>query len=215
LWERLRATPRRTPLGRHAALVVAVAYAAEVTTAMQGSPHLRNVWILAGGETAERRTREEYFNTFKSHDFFPWEMRRAAAYLEARTSPADRVQVYGMDPYLLFLAKRHSATPYIYAYEVNADAALEGGWSNRPTEADVARIKAARDAHEGDMLARLRKAPPAAFVFIDRAPLVSYPNAWEDFQHCCSESAKWVEETYREAEAFGEVHVWLRRDRTD
>lgn len=179
---------------------------------MKGSPHIRNVWILAGGETPERRTREEYFNTFKSHDFFPWEMRQAATYLRQKTTESARVQVYGMDPYLLFLAQRKSATPYIYAYDLNDDAALDGGWSNRPTDLDVAHIKAARDAHEKDMLAKLEAAPPEAFVFIDRAPLISYPDAWEDFHHCCEVSAKWVATKYHPAKSFGEVHVWLRDD---
>lgn len=212
LWERYRAVPRKTPLGRIAAVFVAVAYALEVTASMKGSPHIRNVWILAGGETPERREREEYFNTFRSYDFFPWELRQAATYLRDNTQPDARVQVYGMDPYLLFLAKRKSATPYIYAYDLNDDAALDGGWSNRPTELDVWHIKTARAAHEKDMLDRLRKKPPEAFVFINHAPLVSYPDAWEDFQHCCEESAKWVGLTYRHAKAFGDVHVWLRDD---
>jgi hypothetical protein len=62
------------------------------------------------------------------------------------------------------------------------------------------------------MLERLRAKPPEAFVFINHAPLVSYPDAWEDFQHTCEESAKWVAVTYRHAKAFGDVHVWLRND---
>ena len=212
LWERYRKVPRRKPLGRVAAIVVCVAYALEVTASMKGSPHLRNVWILAGGETAERRTREEYFNTFKSYDFFPWDLRQAAGYLREKTSANARVQVYGMDPYLLFLAQRRSATPYIYAYDLNDDAALDGGWSNRPTELDIARIKAARDSHERDMLTRLRAAPPEAFVFINKAPLISYPNAVEDFRHCCEESAGWVASAYRRTKVFGEVQIWLRND---
>jgi hypothetical protein len=212
LWERYRAVPRRTPLGRIAAVFVAVAYALEVTASMKGSPHIRNVWILAGGETPSLRAKEEYFNTFKSYDFFPWELRQAAAYLRERTPSDARVQMYSMDPYLLFLAERKSATPYIYAYDLNDDAALEGGWSNRPTELDILHIKTGRDAHEKDMLERLRAKPPEAFVFINHAPLVSYPDAWEDFQHTCEESAKWVAVTYRHAKAFGDVHVWLRND---
>jgi hypothetical protein len=212
LWERYRAVPRRTPLGRIAAVFVAVAYALEVTASMKGSPHIRNVWILAGGETPERRAKEEYFNTFKSYDYFPWELRQAATYLREQTQPDARVQVYGMDPYLLFLAERKSATPYIYAYDLNDDAALDGGWSNRPTELDIWHIKTARAAHEKDMLDRLRAKPPEAFVFINHAPLVSYPDAWDDFQHCCEVSAKWVATTYRHARAFGDVHVWLRDD---
>lgn len=212
LWERFRSVPRAKPLGRLAAVVVAVAYALEVTASMKGSPHTRNVWILAGGETPERREKEEYFQSFKSHDFFPWEMRQAAGFIREKTPATARVQVYGMDPYILFLAQRHSATPYIYAYDLNDDAALDGGWSNRPTPLDVERIKAARDAHEQDMLARLRASPPEAFVFFDRAPLISYQDAWEDFQHCSDESAKWVATRYHPARAFGDVHVWLRDD---
>ena len=129
LWERFRGVPRRRRLGRLAAVAVAVAFALEVTVSMKSSPQTRNVWILSGGETAERRQREEYFQTFKSYDYFPWDLREAARYLSAKTSPDARVQVYGMDPYLLFLAERRSATPYIYAYDLNADAALDGGWS--------------------------------------------------------------------------------------
>jgi hypothetical protein len=212
LWERYRAVARRTPLGRVAAIVVCVAYALEVTASMKGSPHIQNVWILAGGETPARRSYEEYFNTFKTHDFFPWEMRQAAAYLAEKTSKDARVQVYGMDPSLLFLAGRRSATPYIYAYDLNNDAALDGGWSNQPSEGDLYRIRLARDKHEKDLLERLRAAPPEAVVFIDNSPLVSYPDAWEDFRHCCSESAQWVASNYHPAKSFGEMRIWLRDD---
>jgi hypothetical protein len=117
-----------------------------------------------------------------------------------------------MDPYFLFLAQRQSATPYIYAYDLNADAALDGGWSNQPTELDAHRIRVARDAHEADMLARLKQAPPEAFVFFDHAPLITYQDAWEDFRHCCVESASWVASRYHPARSFGEIHVWLRDD---
>ena len=212
LWERFRGGPRKKNVGRLAAVAVTVAYALEVTASMKSSPHTRNVWILAGGETAERRTREEYFQSFKTYDFFPWDLKRAGDYLREKTSPDARVQIHGMDPYVLFLARRKSATPYIYAYDLNNDAALEGGWSNQPGEGDAFRIRVAREAHEKDMLARLRAAPPEAFVFIDNSPLISYPDAWEDFRHCCAESGRWVAANYHPARTFGEVHIWLRDD---
>ena len=212
LSERFRGTPRKRSLGRLAALVVTIAYALEVTASMKHSPHTRNVWILAGGETPERRSREEYFQSFKTHDYFPWEMRQAARYLQQKTKPDARVQIYGMDPYLLFLAQRRSATQYIYAYDLNNDAALEGGWSNRPTEGELFRIRLGRDNHEKDMLAQLRAAPPEAFVFMDKAPLTSYPDAWEDFRYCCAESARWVASHYHPAKSFNEMHIWLRDD---
>lgn len=212
LWERLRSAPRRRPLGRLVALGATAAYALWITGAMASSPHIRNVWILAGGETSEKRREREYFDSFKSHDFFPWELRQAARYLVDNTAEDARVQMYGMDPYLLFLARRRSATPYIYAYDLNADAALDGGWSVQPTWLESERIKAWRAAHETDLLARLRASPPEAFVFVDRAPLITWPDAWEDFKHCCKESALWVATHYHAARSFGEVHVWLRDD---
>jgi hypothetical protein len=212
LWERFRASPRSQPLGRFFALGVATLVALQVASSMRGSPHTRNVWILAGGETPERRSEQEYFDTFKTYDFFPWDLRQGASFLDSVTSPDARVQVYGMDPYLLFLARRRSATPYIYAYDLNANAALEGGWSNRPDWNQQNTIRAARDEHERDMLARLRAAPPEAFVFIDRSPLMSSGDAWEDFRQCCKESARWVASNYHPARTFGEVHVWLRDD---
>lgn len=212
LWERFRTAPRKKPVGRLVALLLTAAYAFEVTSSMRTSPHSRNVWILAGGETAERRTREEYFESFKTYDFFPWDLRQAAAYLREKTTEGARVQVYGMDPYILFLAKRQSATPYIYAYDLNDDAALDGGWSNEPTEGEKFRIRAARAKHEKDMLAKLATAPPEAFVFIDRSPLMSHGHAWEDFRYCCEESSRWVAAHYHPAKTLGEVHVWLRDD---
>jgi hypothetical protein len=117
-----------------------------------------------------------------------------------------------MDPYLLFLARRLSATPYIYAYDLNADAALAGGTGAHPDEAQSARIRALRDAHEGDLLARLVDKPPAAFVFLDGAPLLSAADAWDDFAEHCDRTAGWVRARYRETARFGHNHVWLRRD---
>ncbi len=213
LWERFRTAPRRLPLGRLAALAVTIALALEMASGMRSSSHIvRNAWLLSGGETAEKRQKEEYFQTFKTYDFFPWELSQAASYLHEVTSETARVQIYGMDPYILFLAQRRSATPYIYAYDLNNDAALDGGWANKPTEGDLYRIRLSRDQHEADLIARLRAAPPEAFVFLDKSPLISYQDAWEDFRHCCSESARWVASKYHPARSFGEVHVWLRDD---
>lgn len=212
LWERFRAASRARPLARFIALGVIAAYALSVASGMRSSPHTRNVWILAGGETPQARAEREWFDSFKTHDFFPWELREAANYLAAKTGPDARVQMYAMDPYLLFLARRRSATPYIYAYDLNADAALEGGWSNEPSWIEAERIRAARASHERDLLGRLKAAPPEAFVFVDNSPLISYQDAWEDFRHCCSETATWVATNYHPAKSFDVVHVWFRDD---
>jgi hypothetical protein len=211
-WFRHRNAPKTKSAGKLAAVAAAVAYATFLASSMHASPHTKNVWILAGGETPTDRLQREYFDSFKTNDFFPWELRQGARYVDENTSPNARVQVYGMDPYFLFLAQRRSATPYIYAYDLNADAALDGGWSNRPTDREMGRIKAWRSAHEEDLRARLEASPPEAFVFLDRAPLITWQDAWEDFRHCCKDTARWVALHYHPARSFGEVHVWLRDD---
>lgn len=151
---------------------------------------------------------------FERVDFFPHALREAAAYVRAHTHADDRVQAYGMDPYVLFLAERRSATPYIYAYDLNVDAALHGSFEPggpRPTGEQRARIEAMRDAHAGDAMARLERAPPAAFVFIDRSPLMTHARAFDDLASRSPEIAAWVSRHYGEAADFDGVHVWLRR----
>jgi hypothetical protein len=170
----------------------------------------------AGADRGRRRlctAHCEYFSHFPEPDFFPFELRQAANYLRRHTETTDRVQTYGMDPYLLFLAGRLSATPYIYAYDLNADAALAGGTGGRPDDIQAERIRAMRDANETDLLARLDANPAAAFVFIDNSPLISGTNAWDDFEQHCPRAAAWVHTRYREAERFGHDHIWLRLDR--
>jgi hypothetical protein len=200
---------------------LAAALAIPVALQMQVSPHLTNLWLLAKGVTPEMRASKDYLVYYRGTDFFPWEMRQTAAYLRDHTKPSDTVQMYGMDPYLLFLAGRMSATPYIYAYDLDADAALGGsalpeGEGLHPTWDEAVRILAMRDAHEQDFLERLKRAPPAAFVFMDKAPLISEDqDAWLDFATHCTASAQWVQEHYRQTVAFGEDRVWLRSDLAD
>ena len=202
-----------SPLRLHqsAPMAVSAAIALGVARAMQGSPHIQANWLDQESPEAERQT-PEYFGHYLLPDFFPFEMREAAAYLAAHTGPDDRVQTYGMDPYVLFLAARLSATPYIYAYDLNADDALAGGSGLRPNRAEAARIQSIRSAHETDLLSRLAAKPPAAFVFFDGAPLLSEADAWHDFQVHCPKAAAWVAARYDEAARFGHDRIWLRRD---
>ena len=112
----------------------------------------------------------------------------------------------------MFLAERLSATPYIYAYDLDVDAALAGGTGAVPDDTQSARIRELRDAHETDLLARLEARPPAAFVFLDGSPLLSEFDAWNDFEAHCLRAAPWASAHYREAARFGHDHVWLRND---
>jgi hypothetical protein len=221
LWEcygRRRATRRRSALAtaRLVPYAAAAALSLAITTGVQASSHLLNHWILAKGISAEQRASRDYLVYFRTNDYFPWEMREAARYLKDHTRPSDRVQEYGMDPYLLFLAERLSATPYVYAYDLDVDAALYGSdlpEGLHPNGPESQRIKDLRDAHEDDLLARLVKAPPAAFVFMDRAPLMTDDeDAWQDFVGHNSKAAPWVLERYKQTAIFGDDRIWLRRD---
>jgi hypothetical protein len=213
LAERTRVAQRRLALVRLAPLAFGVVVALRVATSMEDSPYIRAVWLLWGASTPHDRLTREYFARFPEPDYFPFEMRQAATYLREHTSPGDRVQSYGMDPYVLFLAGRLSATPYIYAYDLDADAALGGGTGGRPDDDQAAGIRALRDAHEADLLARLDARPPAAFVFLDKSPLMAQDDAWDDFEEHCPAAAAWVQARYRETARFGHDHVWLRKDR--
>lgn len=213
LAERTRVATRKRALLRLWPIVAALVVALRVATSMEDSPHIRAVWLLWGAPTAEQRETSEYFDHFPEPDFFPYEMRQAAQFVRESTREDETVQTYGMDPYVLFLAGRQSATPYIYAYDLNADAALGGGTGGHPDEAQAARIRAIRDEHETDMLRRLTVRPPAAFVFLDSAPLLSQSDAWGDFEAHCARSAVWTRQHYAHAARFGHLHVWLRRDK--
>lgn len=220
LWERPRGRHGRRGRGERAAsarsfgrLVPFVASAAlglRVASSMSDSPFIKAVWLASGADTPASRATQEYFARFPEPDWFPFELRQTAAFLRERTAPSDRVQVYGMDPYVLFLAERLSATPYIYAYDLDADVALRGGTGGRPTDAQRARIVAIRDAHEADLRARIERDPPAAFVFLGKSPLMTEDDAWDDFVAHCPDAARWVAAHYRQAAAFGDDRVWLR-----
>jgi hypothetical protein len=208
--ERAGVARKRWAGARLVPIAVATLISLHVGAELQDSPYIRDPWLLWGAETPDRRATAEYFDHFVRSDFFPTDMREAAAYLRTHTAPGDGVQTYGMDAYILFLSGRMSATPYIYAYDLNADAALAGGTGGRPDAAQADRIREMRDARESDLLQRVRERPPAAFVFIDNSPLLSEVDAWDDFEAHCARTAAWVRAGYRESARFGHDHVWLR-----
>jgi hypothetical protein len=161
------------------------------------------------GSTPSARASEAYFRLFPWDDYFPWELRQAATFLRERTSPDDRVQMYGLDPYLLFLAQRRSATPYLYGFELNVDAALLGGSGGAPDDAEREWLRATARRHEMEMLGELQRRPPAAFALIDRSPFTFPPDSVVDFAEHCPQAAAWMSAHYREAARFGAVRVWL------
>jgi hypothetical protein len=210
-WEgALGARPPLAIAVRGAALAAAGAIGAHALVLARRAPYplppppaARDAASLAG---------DARLSAFERVDFFPRALRDAAAYVSAHTRPDERVQTYGMDAYVLFLARRRSATPYIYAYDLNADAAMHGSFDPDglvPTAPEVERIRALVGAHAVDLRARLERSPPAAFVFVARSPLTSDPDAVADFEAHCPEAAAWVSARYREAADFDGVRVWL------
>ena len=177
------------------------------------SPGVRGRWpaIAATPEMRGRRVAEVVLGEVPPREAVEV---RAAAWLAFHTRPDDRVQIYGFDPYLLFLARRKSASPVIYDFELNVDAALEGGPGARPTDELRAWLLAYRDEAEALVLEHVVASPPAAFALIDNAPFTHPEDAEADFAAHCPKLDAFMRERYDAAAAFGTVHIWLRRDLT-
>lgn len=174
------------------------------------SPHRFHLALLDAPRGPERET-PAYFGAFREVDFHPWDMRLAARWLRENTPPGARVQVYGMDPYLLYLAGRPSATPYIYSYDLSVGAALAGGPDLQPTPDEVEAILAMRAAHEDDLLGRLEAAPPAAFVLVDGSPTMSLHDAHADLHAWSPRTAAWLDDGYELAARFGPFRILVPR----
>jgi hypothetical protein len=207
---RARGSRLRAPVTA-AALVGAIALGMKCSEDAVKSPGVRGAWATIGA-TAEMRATEAYFAHFPWGDFSTSDLRASAAYLAARTRPDERIQTYGFDPYLLFLARRKSASPVIYSFELNVDAALEGGPGARPSPELRAWLLAYRADAERLVLRSVEAAPPAAFTLHDGAPFTHPKNAEKDFAEHCPDLYAWMRERYVFARAFGGVRVWLRRD---
>ena len=209
-WNAVRAPPPKLRFLRAIPLGLAALMSARVATALHDSPHVQKVWVDT--TNTEYRNSESYLSAFPESDYFAWDLRRAADFLRVVTKEEERVQVYGMDPYVLFWAKRLSATPYIYGYDLNADAALAGGAGAMPTDRDRARISALVDEHRRDFDRRVREKPPSAFVFLDKSPLLTREDALADFEGHVTQTAGWFHAEYVWAKSFDTAHIWLRRD---
>ncbi len=201
--------PARLPAAAVLAASLLLGYQAATEASL--SEYVEKRWWRDGATAADRAS-EAYFRQFPWGDYFPWELRQAAAYLRTATRPDDRVQTYGMDPYLLFLAKRLSATPYMYSFELNVDAALQGGSGGAPGDDEKAWLVATAHRHETEMLEDLEREPPAAFAFVDHAPFTYPDDAATDLEQHCPRTSAWLRGHYRETARFGHVHVWLRQD---
>ena len=209
-WNAVRSPPPRLHFLRVLPLGVAAILSARVASTLHESPHVQATWLDT--TTAAYRNEQSYLLAFRESDYFGWDLRRAANFLASVTAESERVQMYGMDPYVLFWSKRLSATPYIYGYDLNGDAALAGGAGAVPTEREKARIALMMEAHRRDFDRRVREKPPGAFVFLDKSPLLTKADALADFEAQLPQTSAWFHAEYVLARSFDTAHVWLRRD---
>jgi hypothetical protein len=169
----------------------------------------RSDWSTLGS-TKDKRAALAYLERFGWGDFYLADLQAAAKLVGERTGPDDRIQTYGLDPYFLFLARRHTATPIIYNFELNIDPALDGGEGARLTGPQRVQLGELRNATEHAMLTRVTASPPAAFVFFDKAPFGHPDDGERDFAEHCPSVHRWVDQHYAPAERVGTVRVRLR-----
>jgi hypothetical protein len=197
-------------------LTVALGIALGIKCAMDSSmnEYHNSEWATVGA-TAQMRQERRYFEAFPWGNFFAADLRDGARFLAEKTKPDERTQTYGMDPYILFLAQRKSATPILYSFELNVDPALEGGPGAKPSPEERAWLLAYRDNAESELLAHLQSSPPAAFVFFDIAPFAEAPDGQVDFAEHCPRAFLWMNERYAPPTRFGKVVIRLRQDVAD
>jgi hypothetical protein len=172
----------------------------------------RGEWMNVARDPSTRATRA-YLDHFTTPDFDGYDIRQTAAYLREHVPEGGTVQTYGLEPYVLFLAKRRSATPFLYLYDLNMEPALEGGPGGRPNEAQAAEIRRLQARNAQELARRLRDTPASAFVLIDEAPMAYAPDALADFRRQCPDAASLLDERYTESARFGKLRVFLPLDR--
>jgi hypothetical protein len=174
------------------------------------SPSMKEPWYAV--VQSRGRGDREYWRWFTGGDYFALDLIDAASFLRETTREDDRVQTFGMDPYLLFLARRRSATPFIYSFELELQAAIEGAEAMGVSESEIVWLKSTGAAHVAELTTRLKESSPAAVALIDKAPFSFPEDADEMFLQHCPEAALFVRANYRLAKRFGVVRIWLRND---
>ena len=165
------------------------------------------------GSTRHKRESDAYLAAFRWGDFYARDLRHAGAYIAANTGADERVQLYGMDPYLLYFAQRKSASPFIYGFELNLDAAMIGGNGARPDAEDVAWLRATASAHEDELMRDVESRPPGAFALIDHMPFMYADSSELDLRFHCPRVYDFMTSRYSRAARFGHIVIWLPKDR--
>jgi uncharacterized membrane protein len=194
-------------------LLLGTLLAFRAATELLASVQLRADWTVTDGATREARASVAFARHYDAGDFASGALVEVGTFLRQRTRPDDRIQLYGMDPYLLALAARRSATPYVYSADLVPDAPIAGirlrGGS--PRDVETARGLARRNA--ADFLERLQRANPAAFVLFDRAPFRHPAHALDELLTNVPGLQPLLRGNYNEVKSLGPLHVYLRKDR--
>ena len=184
---------------------------------LRGSPYVGGRSRVFEGNSFDR-PRFELGRHFFYMRFNPWDLGEGARYIQTATAAGSSIFLYGTSPYLLFLSQRDAATRFIYAHQLNVDAAIDGRSSSqiykpgiRLSESRAAELTALRDRNAALLLADIKRTRPAAAVFTDNEAFLSLPDAWADFKLHNPEAADWIAAHYREEIRFGTVRVWMRR----
>lgn len=197
--------PRLLPLA-----ALCLAFVASARFSLAHSPHHyhRDQIRLAAAGVDERAA--ERLARFELRDFHPVQIAQAATWLQEHTPADARVQIYGIDPLLLFWAQRRLATPYLYEYDWNVGLAVEGAEKRHGAHApQVERIQAMGELHRDDALRRLEAAPAAAWVLFDGAPFMTAHDALTDLQQAAPGIAAHLQAGYREVARFGTLGIWM------
>lgn len=150
---------------------------------------------------------------FRSKDFEPAYLAEAADYVRGVVSPHGRIQMYGFDPYLMFRARRLSASPFIYGFDLQAKSVVEEKRTPLPPETRAWIEQLLSDNRE-ELAEKLAANPPEAIVFVDRTPFDYPDDSRADFADCCAKADAFVTARYHADRTFGPVRVWLRNDLT-
>jgi hypothetical protein len=194
-------------------LLLAASIAYYAAQSLVSSPHLQASWAVTEGSTASARLSPAYLKHYDTGTFASSALVEVATFLKQHTLPSDRIQLYGMDPYLLALAQRHSATPYIYGIDLNPDAVLAGIAAAHGSSEALEAARAIARRNVADFVVRISRQNPAAFVFFDHAPFMHPKSGFDEFVAHVPALGMLFAAQYRAAPAFGLLHVYLRNDR--
>ena len=171
--------------------------------------------LAALGRRARRRTarRASTSRASPSRTSSPTSCARRPRTCARTHAPDDRVQTYGMDPYVLFLARAPLGDAVHLRVRPRRRRGARGLDRGPPRRrAGGAHPRPPRRARGRPPRAAASAAPRRPSSSSTARPSMTEKDAWEDFEgHCPAASGLGRTSTTVEAARFGHDHVWLRR----